>query len=245
MLTTDKGVVLIVMDRKEYIEKATNRLSQCMYRSIDKDPTNRLKAKIIILLRQLKRDAWLEEHIYKYMQSTGYRFPTFCGLSTIHKPNTPLRPIVSSRDSVTYGVAKVLTKILKPLVGRSPYHIHSVKDFMERESKIIFKTGECPNSYDVIAVFTSAPADPALNIIQRLLEQVTLPYNRTVLLVENIIQLLGFCLHNTYFSFQGQFYNQVEGAAMGSPVSPIVADLYMEYFKRIALRTATNPPNFG
>ena len=47
--------------------------------------------------------------------------------------------------------------------------------------------------------------------------------------VGDIILLLEFCLKNTYFSFQGQFYEQVEGAAMGSPVSPIVANLYMEY----------------
>ena len=62
-----------------------------------------------------------------------------------------------------------------------------------------------------------------------------------MLLVKDIILLLGFCLNNTYFSFQGQFYEQVEGAAMGSPVSPIIANLYMEYFKQKALHTATHP----
>ena len=39
--------------------------------------------------------------------------------------------------------------------------------------------------------------------------------------VSDIILLLEFCLKNTYFSFQDQFYEQVEGAAMGSPVSPL------------------------
>ena len=56
------------------------------------------------------------------------------------------------------------------------------------------------------------------------------------------MELLGFCLHNTYFSFQNKFYEQVEGAAMGSPISPIVANLYMEYFEGRALRSAANPP---
>ena len=41
-----------------------------------------------------------------------------------------------------------------------------------------------------------------------------------------------------YFSFQDQFYEQVKGVAMGSPVSPIVASLYMEYFEQKALITA-------
>ena len=63
--------------------------------------------------------------------------------------------------------------------------------------------------------------------------------------VEDIILLLEFCLKNTYFSFQGQFYEQVEGAAMGSPVSPIVANLYMEYLEQKALSTAPHPPSSG
>ena len=60
--------------------------------------------------------------------------------------------------------------------------------------------------------------------------------------VEDIILLLEFCLKHTYFSFQGQFYEQVEGAAMGSPVSPIVANLYMEYLEQKALSTCTQSP---
>ena len=63
--------------------------------------------------------------------------------------------------------------------------------------------------------------------------------------VSDIILLLEFCLKNTYFSFQDQFYEQVEGAAMGSPVSPIVANLYMEYLEQKALSTAPTPLGSG
>ena len=68
--------------------------------------------------------------------------------------------------------------------------------------------------------------------------------DRTVLPVEDIILLLEFCLKNTYFSFQDQFYEQVKGAAMGSLVIPIVAKLYMEYFEQKAISTAPIP-GFG
>ena len=47
-----------------------------------------------------------------------------------------------------------------------------------------------------------------------------------------------------YFSFQGKFYEQVKGAAIGSPVGPIVANLYMEYFEQKALNTAPHFPRF-
>ena len=90
-----------------------------------------------------------------------------------------------------------------------------------------------------------SPIDPALNIIKDLLEQDETLSNRTVLSVQHIIGFLGFCLPNTYFSFQNGFYEQVEGLAMGSPVSTMVANLYMEHVEREALRSASHPIGFG
>ena len=43
------------------------------------------------------------------------------------------------------------------------------------------------------------------------------------------------CLRSTFFTFQKVFYEQVEGVAMGSPLSPIVANLYMENFEKVAI----------
>ena len=178
------------------------------------------------------------------MYPTGCVPPKFYGLPKIHKPDTPLRPIVSSCGSATYRVAKELAKILKPLVGKSPHHIISTQDFVEQAKHFKLESGECLSSYDVSALFTSVPIDPALNIIKDLLVKDNTLKERTVMEVEDIILLLEFCLKNTYFSFQGQFYEQVEGAAMGSPVSPIVANLYMEYLEQKALSTAPHPTKF-
>ena len=168
--------------------------------------------------------------------------PKFYGLPKIHRPDTPLRPIVSSCGSVTYGVAKELAKFLKPLVGKSPHHINSTQDFVEQVKHTTLAPGKCLSSYDVSALFTSVPIDPALKIIKDLLVKDPTLKDRTVIGIDDIIILLEFCLKNTYFSFQGQFFEQVEGAAMGSPVSPIVANLYMEYLEQKALSTAPHPP---
>ena len=65
-----------------------------------------------------------------------------------------------------------------------------------------------------------------------------------MLLVKDIILLMEFCLKNTFLFFQGQFYEQVDGAAIRSLVSPIVANLYMEYFEQKTLSTAP-PPKYG
>ena len=101
--------------------------------------------------------------------------------------------------------------------------------------------GECLSCYDVSALFTSVLVDQALNIIKDLLEKYHTLKDRTVMGVNGIILLLEFCLKTHYFSFQDQFFEQVEGAAMGSLVSPIVANLYMEYSEEKALSTAPTP----
>ena len=64
---------------------------------------------------------------------------------------------------------------------------------------------------------------------------------RKMLPAQDIVLLLEFCLKNIYFSFQGQYYEQIEGVAMGSPVSPIVANFYMEYLEQKALSIAIHP----
>ena len=60
-------------------------------------------------------------------------------------------------------------------------------------------------------------------------------HNRTTMNVEHITSLLEFSLKTTYFQFQGRFDEQLHGAAMGSPIRPIVANLYMEDFETKAI----------
>ena len=69
-------------------------------------------------------------------------------------------------------------------------------------------------------------------------------HERTPLAPDDIIKLLDKCLKCTYFVYKGEYYLQIHGAAMGSPVSPIVCNLYMEYFEQKALAEAKDPPRW-
>ena len=102
------------------------------------------------------------------MYSTGSVPTKFYGLPKILKTGNPLRPIISSRGSVTHGVANVLSKVLKPLLHKSPHHLQSSGDFVSKAKGLTLQLGECLLSYDVTSLFMSVPIDPALNIIKDL-----------------------------------------------------------------------------
>ena len=127
---------MVTIGRQDYINKANSLLNQNTYRSIPRDPNNPIQNKLINILKRNKNQRGLYSNTYKSMYPTGCVPPKFYGLPKIHKLNTPLRPIVSSCGSVTYGVAKELAKILKPLVGKSPHHINSTQDFVEQAKHI-------------------------------------------------------------------------------------------------------------
>ena len=132
ILTADKGVSLIVMDTEEYNKKAEELLQLPTYTSIPTDPTTRYKNKLINLLKSIKAEGGISEAVYKRLYPTGAGSPKFYGLPKIHKEGMPLRPIVSSIGAVTYTTSKELAKILKPLVGRSPYHVQNTQDFIQQ-----------------------------------------------------------------------------------------------------------------
>ena len=208
------------MDRTENNNKTHDLLEDGgTYKKIKTGPTN----KLLNLLKKIKAEGGITEHLCKKMCPTGDGdvAPKFYGLPKIHKRDIPLRPIVSSRGSISCEVAKELARILRPLVGNSPHHIKNTGDFVQQMKGITLQANECITSCDVSALFTSVTIDPAINIIIRRLKLDQELQLRTTMKVEQIISLLEFCLKTTYLQFQGRFFEQLQGTAMRSPSAPL------------------------
>ena len=92
--------------------------------------------------------------------------------------------------------------------------------------------------YDIKALFISVPMDPVIAIVQNRLQQDPKLPHSTSMSIPQIITLLEFCLINIYFLFQGKYFELVHGAAMGSPISPLIANLFMEEFEVKAFSSA-------
>ena len=61
ILTADKGVSMVVMDKEEYIRKAEESLDQPTYKIIPADPTTRQKNKLTTLLKNIKADGQIND----------------------------------------------------------------------------------------------------------------------------------------------------------------------------------------
>ena len=105
-------------------------------------------------------------------------------------------------------------------------------------AEVFIEEGEIFNSHDVVSLFTNTPINESLDVIKKRLQNDKSLKQRTLLSVDDVIELLRFVLTTTYFLFRGKIYKQRFGAAMGSPVSPVVANLYMEFLEEKAIASA-------
>ena len=123
ILTAHKGVCLVVTDKEDYIKKSEELLLKPTYKILPSDPTTKHKNKLITLLKSIKAEGGIKKNTYRRLYPTGACSPKYYGLPKVHKTGIPLRPIVSSIGSVSYETAKEQSKILKPLVGKTPYSV--------------------------------------------------------------------------------------------------------------------------
>ena len=97
-------------------------------------------------------------------------------------------------------------------------------------------------SYDVKSLFTSIPVEESICICEQRLKADQSLSKRTELRVETIIQLLRFCLTSTAFQYENKHYQQLNGVAMGSPVSPVITDIFTDELENTALLSFHSMP---
>ena len=115
-------------------------------------------------------------------------------------------------------------------------------DFVNQIHQISLEETDVMASFDVVSLFTRVPVNEALLVISQRLQQDETLMDRTSIPIPDLCALVELCLKSTYFQFGKSFYEQVEGAAMGSPLSPIVANIFLEDLETRALETSAWKP---
>ena len=124
-------------------------------------------------------------------------------------------------------------------IGHTSSFVKDSKDLTDKLKSIELQDNEDLVSFDISALFTSIPVNQALDVIYQLIinhqtemefkSKVRKPWYKVAdhLDRKDVALLLKIVLNNCVFSSQGQFYKQLHSATMGSPCSPVVANICM------------------
>ena len=182
ILPADKGRAVVILNTSDYKSKAKILLDDTKtYKVLKKDPTTKYTNTLVSKLQELKNAGTLDEIAYKRLYPTSAVIPKFYGLPKVHKAGAPLRPIVASRGSITYDVARFVADILAPIVGKNGYALKNSADLVKQLSNCQLDEDDVLVSFDVTALFTCVPVDKSLDIILQKLSNDTSLSDRTTL----------------------------------------------------------------
>ena len=156
--------------------------------------------------------------------------PRMRGLPKVHKEGVPMRPITSGIGSAPHRLAKVLAKPLTGLLGSiSDSHLKNSGDLLNRLKQLDFGEKKMA-SFDVKALYTNVPVKEAIRAIELAIKNI--PSDQFPVPKPHFLKLVELCLDFQAFAYGEAEYAQVNGLAMGSPLSPVAANLYMEMLEK-------------
>ena len=236
----DKGRCTVVLDRTQYIDSMESLINECTsFKLVDVDPTVSQEDKLVKKLRELKACNFISEEEYHLCYPTGSQPARMYGLPKVHKERLSFRSILAATGTFNYKLAQLLVKRLSHLRKSETIiantfsfvdQLHSV-DFNMQEHKLI--------SFDITSLFTNIPLCETIDIILNELypELCTCSPTKkrmkksdkcsTCLCKANMKWLLETATSETHFYFNNKIYRQCDGVSMGSPLGPLLADIFL------------------
>lgn len=227
----DKGNAVVIQNKIDYINKVQQLLmADNKFKQLIEDETIRREASLQRFLRSLTKKNEIPPEVYKELYPCGSRAGVMYGLPKIHKNGAPIRPIISAIGTYNYKLAKYLDTILKPLVSEDSFIIKDTFDFVNKISKIPESNDQHMVSFDVESLFTNIPTLETIEIIIKRAFKDKNTYNG--LTSTSLRKLLIKCTTESHFQFNGIHYDQIDGVAMGSPLGPLFANIFMDEFEK-------------
>lgn len=249
--SADKGSAIVALTREDYISEALRQLSNTAhYRCLGPHSvfmTNR--EEIHAILSDLHAQNYISPKQLLYLCKPEEPRPRiFYLLPKIHKPPDkwpspyripPGRPIVSDVSSESYFVSEYIDSFLQPLACSHPAYVKDSFHFIELVRKINLPPNSLLVTADVESMYTNISHDLGLKAIESCLDRNPDPTRPPT---SQFLRLLEITLLGNDLFFDGKFYLQTCGTAMGKKYAPSYANIFMaEWERTIFQKTSLTP----
>lgn len=248
---TDKSKVFHIGKSEDYQRKSKEYMEKTQaYRCLGtKDPLPSLIERTNKYLLELRLAKWITQKQYEQLSidRNNVELAHLYYLPKAHKIGTPLRPIISGLRHPTIKISKYLDNLLRPLFNQMAARttIDSGFELLKKVNlwaETNLRKETILYTIDVVDLYTMIPQVEGVLSLKKMLDYLNLKQIGG-LKIETIIRLSRFVMQNNYFSFDGQYYHQIRGGAMGSPLTLTIANCYMFFFERDIVKQVQN--SFG
>ena len=223
----DKGNGVVIVSRLDYLNKMKKLISDgTKFKHLKQNPTKSREESLSAYLRKIKKDGIIDDVTFHKILPSGSSPGVLYGLPKVHKAGCPFRPIVSSVNTYNYNLASYLVGILQPISTNQ----HTVKDSFSFAdwAKTYKHNNGIMCSLDVTSLFTNVPLDETIQICLDRLYSLPDPPQLPRSVLKDLLQ---FASKKSHFIFDGHYYDQIDGVAMGSPLGPVLANIFMCHFE--------------
>lgn len=235
VLKADKGNTTVLVKQDDYVKKTEEFINDNGIVEIKKDPTVNFQNNIKTAIRSTNLILTKEEK--GKLVDMNPQAPTLRALPKIHKDNIPIRPIINFRQAPSYKLSSFLHKYIRDNVKlENNRSVINSADLVNQLKSININSSNRMASLDVKSMYTKIPVKEAIGLVKENLLKNNVSLNET----EEVTKLLTVTLGQNYFKFNNKIYLQKEGLAMGSPLSGIMADIYMNYIENKIYNTILN-----
>ena len=144
-----------------------------------------------------------------------------------------MRPILSTTNTYNFALTKWLANKLKPL-SINQYTITDTFELINEVHGLTINNGDMLASFDVCSLLTNVPLEETIHILadKAFMNDWFNVTHGLNLNKQDLVDLLRAATKDQLFLFNGQLCQQTDGVAMGSPLGPLMANVFYVQHRR-------------